>query len=314
MEYVFLLLSLAAVVFGAEYLVSGSVSIARKLHISDFVIGALVVGVGTSMPELCVSVIGAINGNSDVAIGNVVGSNIFNVFAILGVTAAIFPIAVSRTNMKFELPVCIAVSVMLLLLTWNFFAGGNPVIGRLDGLVLVMTFLFFITYSFRRDRKSAAVQEQAHEDSTPVWLAAVKVIGGLAVLITGSHFFVEEAVVIARNFGVDDAYISITLIACGTSLPELAASIAAAAKKNTELALGNIIGSNIFNITLILGISSLITPLNTGGITMTDYIVMILAAVFPAVLGFRGKIGRAGGYLMLVCFIAYNVYLINSQI
>lgn len=315
MEYLILVLSLAAVVSGADFLVAGSVSIARKLHISDFVIGALIVGIGTSMPEMVVSVIGAVNGNADVAIGNVIGSNIFNVFGILGVTATVLPIAVSRSNLKFELPLCIFVSALLILLIYNFFNGTPPVISRLDGTVLIMLFIFFIAYSFLRDRKNPAPKkDDEEEESAPVWISAIKVAGGLALLITGCHFFVGEAVTIARHLGVDDAFISITLIACGTSLPELAASVAAAVKKSTQLALGNIIGSNIFNILLILGTSSIITPLKPGDITPVDYIMMISAAVLPALLGIRGRIPRAGGIVLLLGFIAYNVYLIKMQL
>lgn len=316
MEYIILLVSLAGIVFGADYLVAGAVSVARRFKVSDFVIGAAIVGVGTSMPELVVSFIGALNGNPDVAIGNVVGSNIFNVLGILGLTAMFFPIGVSKTNMKFELPVCIGVSLLLTLLVFNCFTGGAPVISRPDGLILLVCFGIFMWYSFYRDRKSgkAAEEAPAEEDNTPLWLALVKVVGGLAVLITSCDFFVDNAVLIAKSFGVNDAFISLTLIACGTSLPELAASVAAALKKNTQLALGNVIGSNIFNITWILGLSSQVMPLNSSGITAVDYCVMIAAAIIPMVLGFKGKIGRWSGAFMLVCFIAYNYYLITSQI
>lgn len=316
MEYIILLVSLAGIVFGADYLVAGAVSVARRFKVSDFVIGAAIVGVGTSMPELVVSFIGALNGNPDVAIGNVVGSNIFNVLGILGLTAMFFPIAVSKTNMKFELPVCIGVSLLLTLLVFNCFTGGAPVIDRPDGLILLACFGLFMWYSFYRDRKSgkAADEAPAEEDNTPLWLALVKVVGGLAVLITSCDFFVDNAVLIAKSFGVNDAFISLTLIACGTSLPELAASVAAALKKNTQLALGNVIGSNIFNITWILGLSSQVMPLNSSGITAVDYCVMIAAAIIPMVLGFKGKIGRWAGAFMFLCFIAYNYYLITSQI
>lgn len=316
MEYVILIISLAGIVFGADQLVAGAVSIARRFKVSDFVIGAAIVGVGTSMPELVVSFIGALNGNPDVAIGNVVGSNIFNVLGILGLTAVFFPIAVSKTNMKFELPVCIGVSVLLTLLVFNFFTGGAPVISRPDGIVLLLCFALFMWYSFYRDRKAgkAAEEVSAEEDSTPFWLAVVKVVGGLAVLITSCDFFVDNAVLIAKSFGVNDAFISLTLIACGTSLPELAASIAAALKKNTQLALGNVIGSNIFNITWILGLSSQVMPLNSSGITAVDYCVMIAAAIIPMIIGFKGKIGRTAGGFLFICFIAYNYYLITNQI
>lgn len=314
MEYVILAVALVAIVLGANYLVVGSVAIARKLKVSDFVIGALVIGIGTSMPEMVVSLIGVAQGNSSVAIGNVIGSNIFNVFAILGMTAAIFPITVSRNNRRFEMPLYIIVSVLLLLLTYNFFSGSPAQLGRTDGMILIGLFVFFIVYSFLRDRQNHTVSSDVHERNVPTWIAVLEVAGGLAVLIAGCHYFVEEAVVIARKFGVDDAFISITLIACGTSLPELAASIAAAVKKSTQLALGNIIGSNIFNITLILGMSSILSPLDTGGITLTDYVVMVLAAIVPAVFGLGGKISRAGGIVMVLCFLAYNAYLIGRVV
>ena len=314
MEYIILIVSLAGIVFGADFLVAGAVSIARKFKVSDFVIGAAIVGVGTSMPELVVSFIGAVNGNADVAIGNVVGSNIFNVLGILGLTAVLFPVAVDRKNMRFEIPLCIGVSVLLTLLVFNFFNGASATIGRVDGVILLLLFAFFMWYSFRRDRNDAPVEDSAQEDATPLWKAILKVVGGLALLITSCDFFVDNAVLIAKAFGVNDAFISLTLIACGTSLPELAASLAAAVKKNTQLALGNIVGSNIFNITLILGLSSQVMPLTSSGITIIDYLVMIGASVLPLIFGFKGKIGRTGGAFMFMCFVAYNWYLITNQI
>ena len=314
MEYIILIVSLAGIVFGGDFLVAGAVSIARKFKVSDFVIGAAIVGVGTSMPELVVSFIGAVNGNADVAIGNVVGSNIFNVLGILGLTAVLFPVAVDRKNMRFEIPLCIGVSVLLTLLVFNFFNGASATIGRVDGVILLLLFAFFMWFSFRRDRKDAPVEESAQEDATPLWKAILKVVGGLALLITSCDFFVDNAVLIAKSFGVNDAFISLTLIACGTSLPELAASLAAAVKKNTQLALGNIVGANIFNITLILGLSSQVMPLTSSGITIIDYLVMIGASVLPLIFGFKGKIGRLGGAVMVICFVAYNWYLITNQI
>ena len=314
MEYIILIVSLAGIVFGADFLVAGAVSIARKFKVSDFVIGAAIVGVGTSMPELVVSFIGAVNGNADVAIGNVVGSNIFNVLGILGLTAVLFPVAVDKKNMKFEIPLCIGVSVLLTLLVFNFFNGASATIGRVDGVILLLLFAFFMWYSFRRDRNEAIVEEPSQEDATPLWKAILKVVGGLALLITSCDFFVDNAVLIAKSFGVNDAFISLTLIACGTSLPELAASLAAAVKKNTQLALGNIVGSNIFNMTLILGLSSQVMPLTSSGITIIDYLVMIGASILPLIFGFRGKIGRLGGAVMVICFVAYNWYLITNQI
>lgn len=315
MEYIILIISLVGIVLGADFLVAGAVSIARKFKVSDFVIGAAIVGVGTSMPELVVSFIGALKGNADVAIGNVVGSNIFNVLGILGVTALFFPIAINKDNMKFEIPLCIGVSVILMLFAFNFFNGNPACISRLDGALLLIMFIGFMWYSFYRDKKNATVSissdEESAEEKAPLWIAILKVVGGLAVLITSCDFFVENAVAVAKSFGVSDAIISLTLIACGTSLPELAASVAAAIKKNTQLALGNIIGSNIFNITLILGVSSQVMPLTSAGITYVDYIVMIAAATLTLLFGFKGKIGRLGGVFMFICFIIYNIYLIN---
>ena len=318
MEYVILIVTLAGIVFGADWLVAGAVSIARRFRVSDFVIGAAIVGIGTSMPELVVSFFGAIKGNADVAIGNVVGSNIFNVLGILGVTALFFPIAINKQNMTFEIPLCIAVSVLVTLLAFNFFDGTPAVLGCLDGWVLILLFAGFMWYSFVRDKKeidAEAIRREGEKalDTTPLWWAIAKVIGGLAVLIVSCDLFVENAVAVARSFGVNDAFISLTLIACGTSLPELAASVVAAFKKTTHLALGNIVGSNIFNILLILGLSSQVMPLTSVGITWIDYMVMIAAAIVPLLFGFKGKIGRVGGLLMVASFVLYTWYLLMGQ-
>ena len=318
MSYLILIISLVGIVFGAEFLVAGSVSVARRYKVSDFVIGAAIVGIGTSMPELVVSFFGALKGNADVAIGNVVGSNIFNVLGILGLTAICFPIAIDCKNMTFEIPFCIAVSVLLTLLALNFFNGTPSMISRIDGLILILLFVGYMYYSFVRDRNeptpdpSLKGRENDEEIQCilPVWKAIVKIVGGLALLITSCDFFVDNAILIAKSWGVSDAIISLTLIACGTSLPELAASVAAACKKNTQLALGNIVGSNIFNILLILGVSSQVMPLVSADITIVDYAVMIAAAAFPLLFGFKGKIGRVGGAVMLLCFVLYTWYLI----
>lgn len=312
MEYIILIVSLIGIVFSADLLVGGAVSIARKYKVSDFVIGAAIVGVGTSMPEFVVSFLGALNGNADVAIGNVVGSNIFNVLGILGITAIFFPIAVDRKNMRFELPLCIFVSVLLLLLTFNCFNDSPSSLARLDGILLLLVFALYMLYSFVRDKKETALAA-GNDDGGSLWVAVLKVVGGLALLITSCDFFVDNAVSVAKSFGVDNAFISLTLIACGTSLPELAASVAAAVKKNTDMALGNIVGSNIFNITLILGLSSQVMPLTSSGITYVDYIVMIAAAVLLFVIGLFGRIGRLSGLLMFICFVVYNWYLVSNQ-
>ena len=312
MSYLILIISLVGIVFGAEFLVAGSVSVARRYKVSDFVIGAAIVGIGTSMPELVVSFFGALKGNADVAIGNVVGSNIFNVLGILGLTAICFPIAIDRKNMTFEIPFCIGVSVILTLLALNFFNGTPATIGRVDGIILLLLFVGYMWYSFARDKQNTTDEAPVgtKEPILALWVALLKIVGGLALLITSCDFFVDNAIVIAKSWGVSDAIISLTLIACGTSLPELAASVAAACKKNTQLALGNIVGSNIFNILLILGVSSQVMPLVSADITIVDYAVMIAAAAFPLLFGFRGKIGRVGGAVMLLCFVLYTWYLL----
>lgn len=319
MEYLILIIALAGIVFGADFLVAGSVSIARKYKVSDFVIGAAIIGVGTSTPELTVSFMGALNGNADVAIGNVVGSNIFNVLGILGITAMFFPVTFDRQNLKFEIPFSIGVSLLLMLLSLNFFNGTAQCVGRLDGLILLAFFAVFMWLSFSRDKKMklaapAAEEDTKAEETGPMWLAVLKVLGGLAVLVYSCDLFVDNAVLIAKSFGVNDAFISLTLIACGTSLPELAASIAAALKKNTSMALGNVVGSNIFNIALILGLCSQVRPLTSTGITVVDYLVMIAAVIVLYVFGKDCKIQRWEGAILLLCFVAYTYYLITNQI
>ena len=311
MEYIILIVTLVGIVFGADLLVAGAVSVARRYKVSDFVIGAAIVGIGTSMPELVVSFFGALKGNADVAIGNVVGSNIFNVLGILGMTAICYPIAIDKKNMTFEIPFCIVVSVLVTLLALNFFNGTPATISRIDGLILILLFFGYMYYSFVRDKKNAQqAPVEANEPILSLWKSILKVVGGLALLIVSCDFFVDSAVSIAKSWGVSDAIISLTLIACGTSLPELAASVVAAFKKNTQLALGNIVGSNIFNILLILGLSSQVMPLTSAGITVVDYGVMIGAAIVPLLFGFKGKIGRVGGALMVIAFAVYTWYLI----
>ena len=214
MIFVILILALFGIIFGANYLVDGSVGIARRFNISEFIIGALIVGVGTSMPELVVSTIGAWNNNADVAIGNVVGSNIFNILGILGLTALIFPIPIDKSNLKFDLPICLAVSILLTLLI--------PTIGTIEGVMLLCCFIFYTLYSLHNNTTTL---NTIVTDNTPVWKNVLKIIGGLSVLIISCDVFVDESVTLAKQFGLSDAVISLTLIACGTSLPELAASV-----------------------------------------------------------------------------------------
>ena len=204
--------------------------------------------------------------------------------------------------------------LVLMLFSFNFFNGTGLCLGRLDGALLLLGFVFFMWLSFHRDSKSKAQEEQAAEAEAPgpMWLAIVKVVGGLAVLIASCDFFVDNAVTVAKSFGVNDAFISLTLIACGTSLPELAASVAAAIKKNTSMALGNVVGSCIFNIALILGLSSQVMPLTSSGITIVDFLVMMASVAVLYVFGKDCKIQRWEGALLFLGFVAYTWYLISS--
>ena len=312
MEYFYLLICLAVIVFSADWLVAGAVTIAKRFKISDFVIGAVIVGVGTSFPELVVSSIGAFEGNSDIAIGNVVGSNIFNVLGILGLTALITPVAVSKENKRFDLPFCFGLSLLALLLVFNFFMGGTAKISHIDGMILLAFFTLFMFLSLKGGKNKVEVSDEVVTNKQLV-LGIGKVVFGLVALIISSRFFLDNAILIAKAWGVNEAFIAITLVACGTSLPELAASLVAAAKKNTQLALGNVVGSNIFNLSLILGVASQITPLTSSGITFVDYVVMIFAAIIPFVLGIKGRLNRWAGAFMFLCFVAYNIYLISAQ-
>lgn len=314
MTYVTLIIALAAIIYGANWFVDGAVGVARKLKISDFVIGAVVVGIGTSLPELVVSLKGAFDGNSSVSIGNVVGSNCFNVLAILGLTAVVSPVVISSNNRKRDLPLCLILSLLLILMVYNFFVGEGRGIGRIDGLVLLAIFGWFLYTSLKAGKNAPIAEEVAEAKDVPLWKSLGLIVVGLVVLIMGCTNFVDCAIVIAKRFGVSDAFISITLIACGTSLPELAASLAAAAKKNTQLALGNIVGSNIFNITLILGTSSQVLNLHSPNINLVDYGVMTAAVALTMLLGAKGRLSRVGGMILFLCFVAYNVYLFKSQV
>ena len=315
MEYVYLVLSLAAIIFGATLLTDGSVALAARFKVSEFVVGLTIVAIGTSMPEFVVSFLSALSGSGEMAIGNVVGSNIFNVYAILGVCAVAAPVLFTRSNLRSDIPVCILASVALFGVTVC-----DNVIARWEGALLLLFYVLMLIYSIRQGKKQGAdvAQQDGAEEAQgakpmPVWRIPVWILGGLALLIYGGQLCVDSATQIARSLGVSEATIAITLIAGGTSLPELAASLAAAAKKNTQMALGNVIGSNIFNLSLILGTASQITPLTSSGITFIDYAVMIFAAIVPLVLGIKGKLNRLAGAFMFLCFVAYNIYLISSQ-
>ena len=304
-QILLLLAGLALIVFGADWLVDGASAIARRLGISEFVIGLTIVGFGTSCPELVVSLTGAFQGNADISVGNVVGSNIFNTLLILGLTAVIAPVAVTRSNSRRDIPICLLVTFIFAFLG---IAGGG--LTRWEGIAFLLIFAGYLFYCFKTDTGSSAGDEPVKERS--LWMALLLVAAGLGGLIAGGNLFVDNAVEIARALGVSDKFIAITLLAGGTSLPELATCIVAAAKKKDQLALGNILGSNVFNILLILGASAVVTPLSTLAMTWVDFGVLLLSAVLVWLWTYTGRrdhIDRWEGALMLLCFAGYYTWL-----
>ncbi len=313
-EILLLLLGLSLVVFGAEILVDGASSLARKAGISEFVIGLTIVGMGTSAPEMVVSFLGALQGNADIAIGNVIGSNIFNTLLILGVTAMILPMAVTEENRRKDIPVNIVITLLLILLgmSGTIFGIGDNKLSRIDGGILVACFIVYMVQAFIQGRKNPDSEPADGEVIRPVWLALLMIVGGLAGLIFGGRFFVNSATAIAQMLGVSDKFIAITILAGGTSLPELVTCIVAAAKKKGQLALGNILGSNIFNILLILGGSALITPLSMTDVSWVDLGVLMLSAIIiwgATITGEKNKIDRADGFAFLCIEAAYMAWL-----
>lgn len=318
-SFILLIVGLVLILLGADALVNGASAVARKYGISEFVVGLTIVGIGTSAPELIVSAISAINGSSDIAIGNVVGSNISNVFMILGITAIIAPISLTKSNLKYDLPIALGVSLLLFVLAYDSIFLGKEfnVISRWDGLILIAMFVLFMIYSFKSSASGEQNEESAESESGKVNIvkSVLLIVCGLVGLVLGGRLFVNSGSDIARGFGVSDAFIGITVMAVGTSLPELAASVNAAIKKKGQMALGNVIGSNIFNILLILGTSSIIRPLTLGGITMIDMGMMILTTVMimlSALLISKKEIKRGVGALFFMIYIAYIVYLASN--
>ena len=310
---ILLLIGLLLVIFGANWLVDGASAIARKLHISEFVIGLTIVGFGTSCPELVVSVTGAVNGLSDISIGNVLGSNIFNTLLILGLTAVVMPIGITRTNKLVDIPVTLLATFLLVFCGMSntlFGLGSADCLSRVEGIVFLVLFAVYIFYCFRSDSGSQEPEDPAKEYKTGV--AILLTLAGLAGLLLGGRWFVHSAVEVAHRLGVSDKFIAITLLAGGTSLPELAACVIAAAKKKGQLALGNILGSNLFNILLILGISSTINPVSFSNINLVDVFALVLSMVMVWLSSYtfkKDKIDRWEGAIFLAVFAAYYVWL-----
>ncbi len=316
-ECLLLIVGLALVVLGADFLVDGASSIAKRFGVSDFVIGLTIVGMGTSAPELVVSFIGALQGNGDIAIGNVVGSNIFNVFMILGATALILPMDITPMNRKKDIPLNIAITLIFIALGMSrtLFGIGDDVLGRLDGAILLVLFAAYIYMCFRFDAANQSENNENEKVIKPA-LAAVLIVAGLAGLVFGGRMFVNSATSIAKMLNVSDKLIAITILAGGTSMPELVTCIVAAFKKKGQLALGNILGSNVFNILLILGGSALIHPLSMAGMSYVDLGALLLSAlvIWASIhTNKKNQLDRADGLLLLLLEAAYMTFLIIKK-
>ena len=306
LTWILLIVGFFLITYGASWLTNGSSAVAQRLHISEFIIGMTIVAVGTSLPELTVSVASTISGSADLAIGNIVGSNIFNILFILGICSIISPVSFSRNNLRVDIGVCLSVSILLALMLW----GGT--LSRIEGLALMLLYIAIISLSIKMGKKEAAEVEDDTNAILPWWKSIMFICVGFAALVFGADLTLDSAVAIARNFGISERIIGITLLAGGTSLPELAASLVALSKGHGALALGNVIGSNIANILLILGTCATISPLTMNGITSIDLGVMVGAAVMLVVsallFGYR-KITRAEGVAFLAAYIIYIWYL-----
>lgn len=312
MEILLLLVGLGLILAGANFLTDGSAALAKRFRVPEFIIGLTIVAVGTSTPELVVSVLSAIGGQSDVAIGNIVGSNIFNVFAILGVCALIRPLGLTADNIRRDIPFGMVASLLLVaLVSDSFFASGaTDRIGRIDGIVMLLLYVLLVGYTIRITGHTEASTTDTGTTTPRMHggLIALAIIGGLAGLIFGGELFLDNATALARRLGVSESVIALTLVAGGTSLPELASSVVSLLKGKAEMALGNVIGSNIANILLILGLSATIRPLTPEGITLFDFGMVLLSALllFVAAFTFRRKaIDRWEGVLFLLIYIGY---------
>ena len=316
MVYITLILAFALIIVGAMWLTDGSVAVASRFKVPEFIVGLTIVAVGTSMPELTVSFMSAIAGKGDMAIGNVVGSNTFNTLLILGVCALCSPLIFTKSNIRRDIPICIVATVALLVVTLI-----NQDISRIEGVVLLAGYVAMIVYMIRAEKRDMLHKEVAGEQvvdekpkkQMPLWRVPFWILGGLAGLIYGGELFVSSASEIARSWGVSEAVIAITLVAGGTSMPELASSLVSVLKGNASLALGNVLGSNIANILLILGACSTVTPLTMGGVTMGDIYIVVASAfilMLSALIIGRDKLTRIEGLLFIVCYVAYVYTLI----
>ncbi len=315
MTYVLLLVGFALLIKGADYFVEGSSTIAAMLKISPLLIGLTIVAFGTSSPEATVSILAALDGNAGVAIGNVVGSNIFNITLVVGITAMINPLKVESTTIRKEIPFTLLASVTLLVLIADITLQGfnENLITRSDGLVFLLIFAVFLYYIFEvaRNNRESNSDTMPTEKKGPIGKYILFTVGGLAAIIFGGDLVVDSATEIAFSFGMSQTLVGLTIVAVGTSLPELITSVTAAFKKQSEIALGNIVGSNIFNILFVLGASSLISPLAVIDEIFIDIILMIILTVVLLIFSkSQYKIAKSEGFVLAAAYIAYMVYII----
>lgn len=304
-ELLLLAVGFAMLVKGADWFVDGAAGIARKFHIPQLIIGLTIVAMGTSAPEAAVSISAAVKGSADITIGNIVGSNIMNVLVILGVSAVITSLAVAKSTIRVDVPFMIAISVLLLVL------GLDGTVGLLDGVILALTFAGYLAYLLIDAKKNPDTSVDEFKSGQKLWHSIAWTVVGLVLIVLGSNVAVDAASEIARILGLSERFIGLTIVALGTSLPELFTSVMAARKGNADIAIGNIVGSNIFNILFVVGLSSLIIPVPFAAPFVIDFVVAIAAAVLLWVCCMRkGKLVRAHGIIMLVGYAAYFVYLL----
>jgi len=316
LNILYLVGGLVVIILGANGLVSGASSLAKRLKIPDLVIGLTIVSIGTSAPELAISVISAISGNTDIAVGNIVGSNIVNILFILGVSAIIYPLTVQKNTQYKEIPLAVLAIVLVAIMGNDVFFDKAPqnMLTRIDGLVLLSFFIIFMYYTFQITTQDDAPAESIEQQ--PLWKSVLYVIIGVAGLFLGGKYFVEGAVAVARILGMSDAVIGLTIVAVGTSLPELATSVVAAFQKKSDIAIGNVVGSNIINVFLILGITATIRPLPLHPLANIDLMVAILAALFLFLATFvvgKREIKRVEGIFFVACYVFYLAFLIISN-
>ncbi len=310
LDIIIIIAGIALVLWGADRMTDGAVSIARRLRIPQMVIGLTIVALGTSMPELCISLVSALKGTSDLAVGNVVGSNIFNTLLIVGVAALVAPITILRSTVTKDMPWSVLAGILLIALCFD------KNISRIDAFILFAVFILFTVYTLCQAKKGKPeASTETTKEEMPIWKSSFFVILGLSCLVLGSNLFVNSATDVARALNVSDAVIGLTIVAGGTSLPELATSAVAAKKGQSAIAIGNVIGSNVYNVLLILGLTGIICPMETKDIHMEDYGLMTLSMVLVWLFSFtRYKVERWEGLVLTVIFITYIVWLVFNAV